>query len=160
MTKLSIRLAGENDRNITEDDVMERFKVSDVALTETVPLCETDPIREVVRRFSDNDNMAYPVVNADGKLTGILTLTHLKDILLDSDVWAWMVVADVLVHDEEYVSETTPLRDALERMTDVGLEQLPVVAEVDKKVTGVLDMRHARKVIQQEMIRLQTQAVA
>jgi len=158
LTKLSIRLAGENDRNITEDDIIGRFKVSDVALTETVPFYETDPIREVVKRFSGSDSTAYPVVNAKGELTGMLTLSHLKDLLLDSDVWGWMVVADVLVHDEEYVYDTTPLHDAFQQMMDLGLEQLPVVAEKDKKAIGILDMRYARKLLQQEMIRIQTQA--
>ena len=55
------------------------------------------------------------------------------------------------------VLESTPLKEALHIMTDFGIEQLPVVASAGGKAVGVLDTRHARKIIQQEMIRLQTQ---
>ncbi|MBL7215152.1 MAG: cation:proton antiporter [Phycisphaerae bacterium] len=156
MVKLSIRLAGENDRNITEDDVIDRLKVSDVALKDVGLLYETDPIGKAVQRFSESENMAYPVVNAEEKLAGILTLTQLKDILLDSDCWAWMVVADVLVPGMCSVPESMALKEAIELMEDSGSEQLPVVRSAEDGVSaGILDRRHTRKIIEQEMIRIQ-----
>jgi Kef-type K+ transport system membrane component KefB/CBS domain-containing protein len=156
LVKLSIRLAGEEDRNITEGDMIERMTVSDVVLREIEPLKETDSIGQVVQRFSEGDNMAFPVVNVQGKLAGMLTLTQLKDILLDSDCWSWMVVADVLVAGTRRVMESTPLKEAIDLMEESGTEQLPVVRSVDDETAaGILDRRHTRKVIQQAMIRLQ-----
>ena len=155
MVKLSIRLAGENDRNITEEDMIERLKVSDVALKQVEPLYETDPVGRAVQRFSLGENMAYPVVNEKGKLSGMLTLSHLKDILLDGDCWAWMVVADVLVPGTRSVAETMGLKEAIAIMEESGNEQLPIVRSAeDELAAGILDRRHTRKIIQQEMIRI------
>ena len=156
MVKFSVRWAGENDRNITEVDVIERLTVGEATLKEVEPIKLTDQLSQALKRFVGGDNLAYPVVDAQGKLAGMLTLGHLREILLETDCWEWMVVADVLVHGKESVCETTPLKEALQTMADVGAEQLPVVAADDKAV-GVLDTRHTRKIIQQEMIRLQTQ---
>jgi Kef-type K+ transport system membrane component KefB/CBS domain-containing protein len=159
MTKLAIRLAGEIDRNITECDMIERMKVSDVVQRQIDPLRETDLISKAVQRFSDEETMAFPVVNVHGKLTGMLTLTQLKDILLDSDCWAWMVVADVLVPGIRSVPESMPLKEAIELMEESGTEQLPVVQNADdESATGILDRRHTRKMVEQAMIRLQATA--
>ena len=159
LTKLSIRLAGEEDRNITEGDMIARLKVCDVVLENVGPLYETDPIGKALQRFSENENMAYPVVNAQEKLVGILTLTQLKDILLDSDCWAWMVVADVLVPGTHSVPESMALKEAIELMKEAGTEQLPVVRSAEDGVSaGILDRRHTRKIIEQEMIRIQAVA--
>jgi len=155
LTRLSIRLAGEEDRNITEEDMIDRLKVSDVALKQIEPFYETDPIGKAVQRFSLGDNMAYPVVNGKGKLAGMLTLSHLKDILLDGDCWAWMVVADVLVPGTRSVPESMPLKEAIALMEESGGEQLPVVRSAeDEQAAGILDRRHTRKIVQQEMIRI------
>ena len=140
-----------------EEDVIEKLTVADAAFSDITPLNETDPVGKAVMQFSDSENMAYPVVNAEGELIGMLTLSHLKDILLDSDIWTWMVVADVLVPGKRSVPETMELKDAILRMDESGLEQIPVVKAGDKEISaGILDRQHIRKVIQQEMIRVQS----
>jgi len=157
MTKLSIRLAGEEGRNITEEDIIARMKVSDATIKNLQPFSETDPIGTAVQRFSTSDNVAYPVVNTKGKLSGMLSLGHLKDLLLEQECWAWMVVADVLVAGTPSVPESTALKDALDKMEENGLEQIPVVQSADSGVcSGILDRRHTRKIVQQEMIRVQS----
>ena len=129
---------------------------SDVVLREVETLRETDSIGMAVQRFSDGENMALPVVNNQNKLTGMLTLTQLKDILLDSDCWTWMVVADVLVPGVQSVPESTALKEAIQLMEDLGAEQLPVVRSAeDASAAGILDRRHTRKMVEQEMIRIQ-----
>lgn len=157
MTRLSIRLGGEEGRNITEEDIIARMKVADAAVQNLQPFSETDPIGSAVQRFSSSDNLAYPVVNTQGRLSGMLSLAHLKDLLLERDCWAWMVVADVLVPGTPSVSESMDLKDALDRMEESGLEQLPVVQTAENGISaGILDRRHTRKIVQQEMIRLQS----
>ena len=70
-----------------------------------------------------------------------------------------MVVADVLVPETWSVPETMSLREAVEMMEESGSEQLPVVrSTTDGASVGILDRRHTRKSIEQEMIRIQAQA--
>jgi Kef-type K+ transport system membrane component KefB/CBS domain-containing protein len=157
MTRLAFRLGPEEGRNITEEDVIARMKVSDAAIRNLQPFSETDPVGSAVHRFSNSDNMAYPVVDTRGRLCGMLSLSHLKDLLLERDCWAWMVVADVLVPGMPSVSESTDLKEALDKMEESGLEQLPVVQTDESGIAaGILDRRHTRKIVQQELIRLQS----
>jgi len=157
MTRLSIRLGNEEGRNVTEEDVIERLKVADAAITDITALRETDPVSTAVRQFSESENLACPVVDQEGRLTGMLTLSHLKDILLDSDCWRWMLTADVLIAEMTSVSESMGLKEAMQQMDESGLEQIPVVKDGDEKLSaGILDRQHIRKVIQQEMIRIQS----
>lgn len=157
MTKFSIKWAGENDRNITEADVISRLTVTQAAINDIRPLKLTDQLSQALKKFVGSENFAFPVVDEKGTFSGMLTLGHLREILLETDCWEWMVVADVLVEDKQFLLESSPLSEALRQMTDVGAEQLTVVSQQDNRVVGILDTRHARKVVQQEMIRLQTQ---
>lgn len=157
MVKLSIRLAGEMGRNVTEEDIIATLTVGQAAVRQIEPMCETDNISKVLLRFSMGENMAYPVINFAGKLTGLLTLSHLKDIFASTDCWDWMVVADVMVPGIDTLDESTPLADALKQMEETGAEQIPVVSKTDNTPAGVLDLRYAKKIIQQELIRIQTQ---
>jgi Kef-type K+ transport system membrane component KefB/predicted transcriptional regulator len=153
MVKLSIRLAGENDHNITEEDMMEKLTVAQAAIDHIEPLQLTDRMASVVQRFSLGDCLAYPVINAEKKLVGIMTLSHLKDILLDSDCWEWMVVQDILVPGTEVIDGTASLKKAMRVLEETGAEQL-VVVDADEVPVGMLDARQIRKVVERERLSL------
>ncbi|MEN8127409.1 MAG: cation:proton antiporter [Planctomycetota bacterium] len=153
MVKLSIRLAGENDRNITVEDMMEQLTVDQAAINSIEPLQETDRIASVVQRFSLGDCLAYPVINMKKKLVGMMTLSHLKDVLLDSDCWEWMLVQDVLVPGTEVIDETASLKKAMTVLEETGAEQL-VVINADEVPTGMLDIRQIRKAVERERLSL------
>jgi Kef-type K+ transport system membrane component KefB len=153
MVKLSIRLAGENDRNITEEDMMEQLTVAQAAVTSIEPLRLTDRVAVAVQRFSLGEYMAYPVVDANNKLAGMLTLTHLKDILMDSDCWDWLVVQDIVAPKIDSVEETATLKKAMTIFEETGVEQLVVIGK-DDHPGGILDMRQIRKVVERERLNL------
>lgn len=158
MVKYSIQKAGELGRNITEQDVFESMNVGQVAMGPIEPVRQTDSLGFLLRRFSSGENLAYPVVDSEGKMIGLVTLPYLKDILTNSDCWDWMVVADVMVPEVKGVPESMPLAEALRRLEEEGYEQMPVLSDKDGRPVGILDLRHAQKIINQELIRRQSQA--
>ncbi len=153
MVKVAIRLAGENDRNITEDDMMERLTVQQAATSPIEPLQLTDRVTTAVQRFSLGEYLAYPVVNTNQKLIGMLTLSHLKDILLDSDCWDWMVVEDILTPEINAIEESASLKKAMTLFEEMGVEQVVVVGS-DNVPSGILDIRQVRKVVERERLNL------
>ena len=153
MTKVSIRLAGENDKNITDEDLMDRLTVEKAVKRGIQPLRVTDKIAIAVQQFSINDTLTCPVIDGDGKLEGILTLDHLKDILLDSDCWEWMVVADVMKLDQTFIKDNSTLKDAAKVLEQSGSEQLAVVNN-DNAPLGILDLRLIKKAIEHEQLTL------
>ncbi len=159
LVKLSVRKGGEIGRNVTEEDIIDSLTVGQAAMRNIDPVRETESIGQVLVRFSRGDNLAYPVTDADGKITGLLTLSHLKDVFAARDCWDWMLVADIMVRDVDGMPASAPLADALKRMDETGWEQIPVIRDSQKEIpVGILDQRHAKKIVQQELIRVQTQS--
>lgn len=157
--KLAIKKAGEIGRNVTEEDVMAELKVSDVVDTGIVPLREGTPLAEVVQHFSEQDTLVYPVVDSEGMISGVLTFDMLKDVLIDSDTWLWLVVGDVMQPLRDRLLGDTNLAEALQDMNALQLEVSPVVESTGSdKLLGVLDKRVALRKVSAELVRRQTAA--
>lgn len=155
--KMAIKKAGEIGRNVTEEDVMSELKVSDVVDTGIVPLKEGTPLAEVVQNFAEQDTLVYPVVTSDGTITGVLTFDMLKEVLIDSDTWHWLVVGDVMQPLHDRLLGETNLAEALQDMHALQTEMLPVIESAESgKLLGVLDQRAVRRKVNAELVRRQT----
>lgn len=155
LVKLAVKMAGETGKNITEDDVVASWKVSDVMTKDIHFIKESDPVGNILKLFSKNNDLIYPVVDGDGKITGIITLDGLKEILADWSCWDWLVAADVMSPVTETVTFGMPLRDALNTLELLGLEQVAVINEKAETPAGILDMRTSRRLVNEEMIKRQ-----
>jgi CBS-domain-containing membrane protein len=155
--KLAITKAGEIGRNVTEEDVMAEWKVTDAVNTGVVPLHEATPLNTVVQHFAEQDAFVYPVVAADGKIIGVLTFEMLKELLTDRDAWQWLVVGDVMQPVEDRLFGEMNLAEALLDMQNMQAEALPVWESAENhKLLGVLDLREARRKVGAELVRRQT----
>jgi len=158
-TKLAVRLAGEIDRNITEEDVIAELSVGDVMNPDVKPIPEDLPLAVVLKRFTDNDSLVYPVVSTDGRILGVLTFDSLKELLGDAASWQWLVAGDVMQPVEEKTTEPSKLADVLDDMNRMQAEALPVTrGDGTDSAVGVLDLRYARRRIREELIRRTTVA--
>ncbi len=158
MTKLSIKLAGEIGRNVTEDDVIASWTVKDAMDKEAPFIRENDPLSRVVQVFSEHENTSYPTVDRDGRIIGIVTLERLKDVLVDQDTWEWLVADDVMIPAIEKVYPHTPLKEALGLMAQLKFDRIPVVrGPRDDRAVGMLDTRRVLWIVGEEVIRRQRQ---
>jgi len=158
--KLAIKKAGEIGRNVTEEDVMAEWKVSDVVNTGIVPLLEATPLETVVQGFADQDAFVYPVVSGKGNIIGVLTFEMLKELLTDRDAWQWLVVGDVMQPVQERLFGGMNLGEAMLDMQNMQAEALPVIENAESgKLLGVLDLRETRRKVGTELVRRQTHVV-
>ncbi len=159
MVKLSIRLAKEINRNVTEKDIINSLNVSKVMEKNILIVKEHENINYIFELFSSNDFFVYPVVNQDNQIVGVITLENLKDILNAQDCWDWLVAEDVMIPVQKIVLSASALHEAMEIMEDMDLEQLPVVENLDSmKPIGILDVRRTKKIVKQELIKQQTES--
>lgn len=159
LIKLSARLAGELGRNVTEEDVVAGMRVADVIDTAVTPLREHDPVTHVVACFTAQPHTALPVLDAEGRVAGYVALDHLKGLFADQEMWAWLLARDVMRPVPALAESGGPLRDALETMRDLGVEQmLAVDAAGPRRFAGILDTRRARKRVQEALARRQSAA--
>jgi len=154
LIRLAGRLAGEVGRDVTEQDVIDSWRVED-ALTERVDVIrEHTPLTEVFHIFASNEHTVYPVVDRGDRLKGVIGLDDLKEVMVNQDTWRWVLAADVMTHAEDKVSRTTPLREAVDYMREVGIEEMPVTAtETDETAAGILDERTVRIRVSEEVLR-------
>ncbi len=125
-------------------DVLERLKVGDLPIRstglETIP--EAAPFDQVVRRAARSREELFPVVDADGRLTGIFNLRDLRLALLGSDFGPLVVAADLATRPVLSVRPRDDLHLALKRMTELNADEIPVVASDDPtRLVGFLARR-------------------
>ena len=153
-TRYAVRAAKEVDRNITEEDVVAELTVGDVMNPDVQPITEDTPLMMVVKLFTDNDALVYPVTTTEGRILGVLTFESLKELLGDSDSWQWLVASDVMEPVDEKARQPAPLADVLENMNQMQVEALPVTrGDGTDSAVGVIDLRYARRRVREELVR-------
>jgi Kef-type K+ transport system membrane component KefB/CBS domain-containing protein len=154
MVKLAVKLSGEAGRDINEEDVRASMNVADVIDEKLVTLSEATPIVEAINCFTENDVLITPVVNKDGKITGILNFEALKDVLADRDNWHWLLVADIMRPMEDCTTKDINLDEVYQRMYRLKIDQMPVVdSETGEAPLGMLDMRTIRLKVHAELLK-------
>jgi len=153
LVKLAIQRAGEINRNITKDDIIDSLKVNDVMEKNLILVKAEETISKILQLFSSYDFLSYPVVNDKNMLLGTITLDNLKEVLTDQECWDWLVAEDVLIPLENNTIKDTPLKDAFIIMRTLGVEQIPIVESItNPQPVGILDTRKINKFLEQELI--------
>lgn len=126
LTRKGIRL--ERGRDV---DVLETITVAEVMQPAPLTLSETDSLDQVTEIFAETHHHGLPVLNARGKLTGILTTQDLSRVQ-DQDTSS-MHVADIYTREiiTAYPDET--IGQALRGMGGRDIGRMPVVSRSDPR---------------------------
>jgi CIC family chloride channel protein len=121
-------------------EVMGAISVGDAMFTGGVSLPESMSLSEAAELMAQTRNHGLPVVNADGWLTGILTVQ-------DIDHATGETVGEACTREVELAYADETLNLALRRMSHRDVGRLPVVAREDpRRLLGILrraDIIHA-----------------
>jgi CIC family chloride channel protein len=125
-------------------DVLEQLSVSDVGIR-TVgiePISASMPFRELIHLVAQSTETLFPVIDAQNRLTGIFSLHDLRLALVGSE-WAPLVLADDLAYRPVLsVRPDDNLHTALRRMTELNIDEIPVVDPADSThLLGLLSRR-------------------
>lgn len=157
--KIAISKAGEIGANITEQDLINTYKVMDVMDTAVSGITAGTALNEVVKTVSDTDRFYYPVVDNDKLLVGAITLDGIRKTFATKELNDWLVALDIA---EPVVARLTPelvLSEGLSRTKEFDVEHLPVVvSETDNKCVGVLDSKLVRRRLSAEVLARQQRA--
>jgi CBS domain-containing protein len=153
LVKVGVKRAGEVGLNITEDDLIKTYTVADVMDTSPTTITQDLPLQQILLVFSSTESVYYPVIDAQSRLTGIITIADIKEMFANQDVAGWLLACDVA---EPVRDKTTPdksLEEIIEHMRRYHLENIPVVAGKDSdKLVGVLDYSKTLRKISAEVL--------
>lgn len=153
LVKLSIKLANEIGKDLKEEDIIADLFVKDVMCSDIIKIFESTPLPQVVKIFSDNDYLYYPVINKEGKLIGGISLEELRYLLSDHTWWQWLLASDMTSPVNETVFINTRLDDALSTMHNAAVEHLVVLDPDTKEVNGLMIRHNVEKRISEELIK-------
>jgi Kef-type K+ transport system membrane component KefB/predicted transcriptional regulator len=157
--RIAITGAGEAGLNITEEDIIRESKVKDIMDINVPLIYEHMPLVQILKTFSETDNLYYPVVDKNQKLLGVITVDHIKNSLMTSGLHSFIIAYDLMEPVIAKVSPDLPMTEALEILNRYNIEYLPVVSGKDK-VTGFLERRQIARKIFTKLIELQKKAEA
>jgi CBS domain-containing protein len=151
---MALKLSGESGRNVTREDVIDSWTAGDVMETDVITVAESDPIAKAAQVFVKHDYLVYPVVDRHHRMTGVLSLQGLKDVLSNPDTWSWLLVSDVARPLQQKVLASSALKEILDRMVELNIDQIPVVAPGNGDVpVGLLDRAKVAERIDIEVFR-------
>jgi CIC family chloride channel protein len=128
-------------------DVLERLRVEQVPIRREnlEVITESTPFSEVLPRVANSTETLFPVVDAAGRLTGVFTLRDIRLALLGSD-WGPLVLAtDLATRPVLTVTPQDDLHTALRRLTELNVDEIPVVDSGDP--TQLIGLLHRRELV-------------
>lgn len=135
--KYGITKAGECGLDITEEDLMKNSVVQDITWGNS-SICradspaivsETTTLNEIICSFSHHENLSYAVQSKEGKLSGIITLEHLKEALLVTELSESLMACDVMETPSATCTATTPVPELYKLFSNYDTETIPIVDE-------------------------------
>jgi CBS domain-containing protein len=169
---------------VTEDDILEAvlsnlsvLTVGQIATREVVTLHEYDGVGRAINQLRENGISRLPVVNENGRLTGILTTHDIAEFVVqrkdrttrgdragDIDRLLDLPVADMMSSPVETVTEDDTIQSAVERMLENDFAGLVVTPEDDDDlIAGVLtktDVLRALSYTEEEYMDVQITNIA
>ena len=153
MTKLAIKLAGEIDKNITQEDFMRTLPLSEILLPDSVALRQNDTIHKIIEAFSTHGLNLLPVSDSDGRFAGVISFAALREALPDRDLWNWVLASDIMDKAPETISSTATTLEAMRILTDTNQGALMVMNGGESgNLVGIIENGHANQVIKQRLL--------
>jgi chloride channel protein, CIC family len=107
---------------------------------ETVP--EDMPFDEIVQLIVNSNQSNFPVLNKDRQLTGILSLTDMRRVILEKELHHLVIAKDVAIEKVITITPEDTLNEALKKMTLAEIRELPVVSRDDPRhLIGMLSRK-------------------
>ncbi len=158
-TRFAISKAGEIGVNITEEDLIITYKVSDVMHSQPPAIHAGMSLNEVIKIVGSTNSFYYPVVETDKKLIGAITLDGIRNTFATQELNDWLVALDIMEPITAKITPNIPLSDALELTKRLSIEYLPVVvSNEDDKLVGLLDTLAVRRTLSAEVLLRQQKA--
>ncbi|NQV28114.1 MAG: chloride channel protein [Rhodopirellula sp.] len=122
-------------------DLLEGIKVEEVyrADLKQIHIPEGMPLEQIVHRVAENHQHFYPVEDAAGRMVGIFSTDDVREYLYDDSIWKLANARDVMIANYLYVLPQDDLNTALERFTQLNIDELPVLADAEsRRLIGML----------------------
>ena len=110
--------------------LLEEMRVAEVIKPQPVVVVgEKMPLGQLIEVMANSQQNYFPVVGLDGRVTGILSINDIREVMFEKSVHHLIVAKDVATPNVVRVFGQDSLQDALDKMVLLNVDELPVVKE-------------------------------
>ncbi|MEJ2168932.1 MAG: CBS domain-containing protein, partial [Desulfobacterales bacterium] len=125
-----------------EVNVLKSLLVKDVMSRRIETIPEGLPLEALSDKILKSKFNSFPVLNADNKLSGIISFIDYSEAIFDEDLKHLVVAKDLATSNVVTVSSDDNLYNALEKISRKDFATLPVVSPHDAgQLVGVISRR-------------------
>ena len=138
-----------------ETAVMRSIKVGSLITEDVDFISEEANVDQLLTIFSmAQSGFYFPVVDATGRMTGVVSLQDVKSILHDEELRLSATVGNICARKVVVLTPDETLYDAMRIFDSMGIEEIPVVESPDNRwVVGMLKRRDAIAAYNREIVR-------
>ena len=153
LVKVGVKKAGEVGMNVTEEDLIKTYKVKDVMDAKPTSIAQDLSLQQILKVFSTSQSVYYPVIDAQSRITGVITIPDIKEMFANREFAGWLLACDVAEPVRDKTTPNKPLEEAMEQMRRYDLESIPVVSsDGSDQLVGVLDYRKTLRKVSAEVL--------
>ncbi len=110
--------------------LLDRMAVRDAARKKPVSvIAENMPFQALDKAVTSSTESSFPVVDRAGKMTGILSITDIREVLFDDNLRELVVASDVVTSEVARVRPGDSLETARNIMSRLQIDELPVMSQ-------------------------------
>jgi CIC family chloride channel protein len=144
---------GINIQHGKATSILSTMFVRDVMTQEVVTIPEEMPFKKILEIVSYSRHLYYPVVDREGDMVGIISFSDIRDAAQKEDMEGITFARDLATPDVMTLKPNHNLSEALDKFSELDVEQMPVVAVGDsKKVIGLLRRSDVQAVYNREIL--------
>nr|WP_321256405.1 chloride channel protein [uncultured Pseudodesulfovibrio sp.] len=122
-----------------ERHLLDHIVVKEVMTHEFVTIPASAPLSQIIWTFKTENAPYLHVVDGEGRLTGIISFRDIRTVLNEEGLLELVIAHDLATRDLVTVTTDDTLQEALDKITDRGVSQVPVLTSGrEQKLAGTL----------------------
>jgi len=138
-------------------DIMDHLLIKDAVTPgkKVETISEGMRFEDILRFVVGSNQQDFPVIDSQGNLTGILSITDLREAMASKDIHGLLVAKDIAIEKVLKVTMDDSLNTALKLMAAADLRELPVVSKEDPtRVVSIVSRKEIIRTYHDEIERM------
>ncbi|MFC1570241.1 cation:proton antiporter [Candidatus Omnitrophota bacterium] len=153
MIKYGIKKADEINRNVTEEDIIEKYAVRDVMEEDFFIIRENNNLHQIIEAMKQSDAYSFPVISMDGDFLGLISLGEIRDTFYEDQMDDLIVAGDIVREVDAVAYAEEDLKEAMDTFDKKKIGYIPVLEkEGSKRLVGQLQYRKLRDRLAKEVL--------
>ena len=131
---------GINIQKLKNDDLLEKIKVSEAMFRKVITVNETKTVSDAESLLKSTAHRGFPVVDSNGRLTGMITHRDIYDALKDGK--GDVTVAEIMSHNLVTCYPEETLKNALEKLGEHDIGRIPVIDNDTGNLIGLITRKN------------------